>query len=159
MKKSDRQKVFEKYGGKCAYCGCELEKGWHADHLEPVVRRTKTVHQHWKHIETGEILQQNEGIRALKNSPEGDKWKYIPRKEVPDGFEYPERNVLTNMVPACASCNINKHGESVEQFRESIAGYLRSLNLRMTQYKMAKKFGLVQETGIEVKFYFETINQ
>lgn len=35
MKKSDRDKIFNKYGGKCAYCGCELQKGWHCDHIEP----------------------------------------------------------------------------------------------------------------------------
>ncbi len=24
--------------GKCAYCGCELPKLWHIDHIEPIVR-------------------------------------------------------------------------------------------------------------------------
>jgi 5-methylcytosine-specific restriction endonuclease McrA len=38
MKKADRQKVFDKYGGRCAYCGCELTKGWHVDHFKPIVR-------------------------------------------------------------------------------------------------------------------------
>ena len=38
MKKSDRGLIFNKYDGKCAYCGCELMKGWHADHIEPIVR-------------------------------------------------------------------------------------------------------------------------
>jgi 5-methylcytosine-specific restriction endonuclease McrA len=39
--KRDRITVFEKYGGKCAYCGCELKKGWHVDHIEPIVRDLK----------------------------------------------------------------------------------------------------------------------
>ena len=30
-----RQSVFDKYNGKCAYCGCVLEKGWHVDHINP----------------------------------------------------------------------------------------------------------------------------
>lgn len=38
MKKQDREIVFNKYGGKCAYCGTPLVKGWHVDHIEPVVR-------------------------------------------------------------------------------------------------------------------------
>lgn len=38
MKKSDRDLVFKKYNGKCAYCGCELKKGWHVDELLPVRR-------------------------------------------------------------------------------------------------------------------------
>lgn len=34
-----RKLIWDKSGGKCWYCGCELpEKGWHADHFEPVVR-------------------------------------------------------------------------------------------------------------------------
>lgn len=37
-KKITRQQLFNKYGGKCAYCGCELQKVWHADHLLPLVR-------------------------------------------------------------------------------------------------------------------------
>lgn len=46
MKKSDREIVFKKFGGKCAYCGCELQKGWHVDHLLPLVRNPFTgVHQ------------------------------------------------------------------------------------------------------------------
>lgn len=31
---SIRQQVFNKYGGRCAYCGCELQKGFHIDHIE-----------------------------------------------------------------------------------------------------------------------------
>lgn len=30
-----------KYGGRCAYCGCELGAKWHADHLVAVVRDLK----------------------------------------------------------------------------------------------------------------------
>ncbi|EOX2565497.1 HNH endonuclease [Escherichia coli] len=28
----------EKFGGRCAYCGCELGNKWHADHVEAVRR-------------------------------------------------------------------------------------------------------------------------
>ena len=34
MKKIERELIFNKYNGKCAYCGCELKKGWHIDHIE-----------------------------------------------------------------------------------------------------------------------------
>lgn len=34
-----RRAIFDKSGGKCWYCGCNLpEKGWHVDHFEPVYR-------------------------------------------------------------------------------------------------------------------------
>lgn len=39
LTKKQRAELREKFGGKCAYCGCELpEKGWHADHAEAVFR-------------------------------------------------------------------------------------------------------------------------
>lgn len=33
-----RQKIFDKSGGKCWYCGCELPKRWQVDHFHPVIR-------------------------------------------------------------------------------------------------------------------------
>ena len=38
MKLKDRLILFDKYDGKCAYCGCDLQKGWHADHIDAVIR-------------------------------------------------------------------------------------------------------------------------
>ncbi len=73
-------------------------------------------------------------------------------------YEHPERLHIDNQYPACASCNINKHSMSLEHFRASIAGFMKHLNEINTQYKIAKRYGLVLETGNEVKFYFETIN-
>ena len=35
MNKATRDIVLQKYGGRCAYCGCELNKGWNIDHIEP----------------------------------------------------------------------------------------------------------------------------
>lgn len=37
--KAQREELRLKFACRCAYCGCELkEKGWHADHVEPVRR-------------------------------------------------------------------------------------------------------------------------
>lgn len=33
-----RQAIYDKSGGKCWYCGCELVKGWHQDHFHPIIR-------------------------------------------------------------------------------------------------------------------------
>lgn len=39
LTKKERQLVFDKSEGHCWYCGFELpEKGWHADHVEPIRR-------------------------------------------------------------------------------------------------------------------------
>jgi hypothetical protein len=36
-----RQAIYDKSNGHCWYCGCELVKGWHADHFIPVRRNDK----------------------------------------------------------------------------------------------------------------------
>jgi 5-methylcytosine-specific restriction endonuclease McrA len=136
MKKQERQQVFEKCNGRCAYCGCELQKGWHVDHNEPVRRGERYVYD-------------VDGKRTRKQDGE-----YLM-----EYYEiHPERNNVENYMPACPSCNINKHSDTIEEFRNNIQGYLNSLNLRMVQYKMVKKYGLVEETNKPVVFYFETLN-
>lgn len=37
--KKQRAILREKWGGKCAYCGCDLGDKWHADHIEAVDRQ------------------------------------------------------------------------------------------------------------------------
>ena len=128
MKKKDRELVFNKFGGKCAYCGCQLEKGWHVDEIEPV-RRNRVWNRDKRRWELD------------KNNP----------------MTHPERLHIDNQFPSCPSCNINKHSESLEDFRKAIKGYMKHLNEISTQYKIAKRYGLVYESDIEVKFYFETI--
>lgn len=110
-----RQAIWNKSGGKCWYCGCELpEKGWHADHFEPMRRN-------W--------------------------W---------DGSSmHPERDNDDNKVPACASCNHQKGSLPLESFRAKIAGFIGSLNAYHTQYAVAKRYGLIQETLHPVIFWFE----
>lgn len=38
LTKEQRAILREKFGGKCAYCGCELPDRWHADQVKPVIR-------------------------------------------------------------------------------------------------------------------------
>lgn len=110
--KLNRQVIFDKYGGRCAYCGIELSKGWHVDHLKPVVRF------------------------------EGKSSK-------------PENENFDNLMPSCPSCNTQKNSFTLEEFRFNIKHFVHSLNEYSTQYKFAKRYGLIKETGINVKFYFE----
>lgn len=117
MAKKNREIVFNKYDGHCAYCGCELQKGWHVDHLEPIRR-----------VGDGSCM-------------------------------YPERLHIDNLMPSCPSCNINKHSGTLEGFRSLIVGFMKHLNEINTQYKVAKRYGLVQETNLEVVFYFEGLSK
>ena len=64
---------------------------------------------------------------------------------------------LENYNPSCPSCNIQKNSYTLEQFRDNIKKFVNSLNQYNTQYKFAKRYGLVKETEVDVAFYFEQI--
>ena len=108
-----RKVIYDKSGGKCWYCGCELEKGWHADHFHPIRRNSD-----------GTCLN-------------------------------PENDTEDNKVPSCPQCNRLKSSLNIECFRSTIKQFIDSLNLYSTQYKFAKKYGLVVESEHKVSFWFE----
>lgn len=43
LSKKQREQLRGKFGGKCAYCGCELDGKWHADHVKPVLRHMNGI--------------------------------------------------------------------------------------------------------------------
>ena len=151
MKKADRQKIYDKYAGLCAYCGCKLEKGWHVDEIIPCRR-----------LYTHEMPRYELPQGCDKNSTEEEitaagGYKYIKEKKVFVGYENAAALNIDNQMPACPSCNINKHSMSLEQFRELIAGFKKHLNQHSVQYKISKRFGLINEIDKSVVFYFETL--
>lgn len=38
ISKKDREIIKNKFGGKCAYSGTDLEDDWQVDHVEPIIR-------------------------------------------------------------------------------------------------------------------------
>lgn len=105
----------------------------------------------------GEVLpDKGWHVDHIKPVCRGREWDSVKRCYGRYTMLKPENDTFENKIPACASCNINKHGMSIEEFRQLIEGFINSLNLRMVQYKIAKRYGLIKETGIKVVFYFET---
>lgn len=50
-----RRAIYEKSEGHCWYCGCKLaEKGWHADHFEPIRRNWWTTTSIFPELDTEE---------------------------------------------------------------------------------------------------------
>lgn len=129
LTKAEREQVRQKYAGRCAYCGEPLPARWHADHFEPVLRELR-------------VVETRRGF-ALRSGP--------PTR--------PDLDVLANNMPSCPPCNISKHSMSLEQWRAWLAGHIESLNRYTPIYRMAKKYGLLCETGAAVTFYFERIEQ
>lgn len=128
LTKAQRVDLKQKFGGKCSYCGIELNNRWQADHLIPVIR-------------TWEFVKNSKGERVTRTT----------------GMENPEHDVIENMMPACGKCNNDKSSMSLERWREIIPHRINTLNNdpKYASYQKAKRFGLVVEMDIEVVFWFE----
>ena len=114
--KAVRQKVFDKYNGHCAYCGCEL---------------------------TMETMQVDHAYSVF--------WSEYWDKTQAD-------NSLSNLMPACRQCNFYKSDLDIEHFRK----YMSTLMERVRKpfiYRLAEKYGMVEEKQWDGKFYFERIKQ
>jgi hypothetical protein len=138
LKNKQRKLVFAKSNGRCWYCGCELpEKGWHADHLKPVIR-TFPVSKTTIKTQFGEVP---EHIKKLLD----DK-----------GMANPQNDTIENIVPACAPCNLFKSVFSVEEFRTEIQQQVHRARKTSVNFRTAERFGMIQINIEPIKFWFET---
>ena len=63
-------------------------------------------------------------------------------------------NDLDNLMPTCRMCNFYKSTFTLEEFRKQ----LETLHERLRKpfiYRLALKYGLVEENRKKIKFYFE----
>lgn len=125
--RENRQKIFDKYGGRCAYCGCHLGSNFQVDHIVPVF-----------HNDSDEDFE--------RRSTHGKKTKLVVRGSDEE----------SNYNPACIRCNRWKATMSIETFRKEISQQVIRARRESCNFRMAEDFGLIKETGVEVKFYFET---
>ncbi|MBY8063567.1 HNH endonuclease [Vibrio fluvialis] len=127
-----RQAIWDKSGGKCWYCGCELpEKGWHADHFEPVLRTLEIV------------------PREQRKNPHMMEFRHD------GGFDRPELDNKDNLVPSCAPCNLFKGTWSLEGFRRQLELQVERARNSSVNFRNAERFGLISVTSNPVVFWFE----
>lgn len=81
------------------------------------------------------------------------KHKYIWE----DGKYERGSNEEYNLFPSCPTCNMSKADLYLDGFRERILDRLVRLNMYSTEYKIAKKYGIVAEIEKPIIFYFETL--
>jgi 5-methylcytosine-specific restriction endonuclease McrA len=124
LNKNIRSEVYNKYNGKCSYCGAELNGIFQVDHF----------------------VAKHRFVNEVRADYMPDHLKHLTEADV---------NHIDNLMPSCVSCNNYKHSSRIEDFRKQISYLVSGLNKNSSQYKFAKRFGLIVETNIEFKFYFE----
>lgn len=134
LSKKQRVVLKSKYGGKCAYCGCDLpDKGWYADHIEPVLR-----------ISERDMSPKYSGMFKLKATVE---------------LTYEERECVENYNPPCAPCNLFKSTFSIEQLRYQISQQITRARNTSVNFRVAERFGLLQVVDKLVQFWFEVYDE
>ena len=130
--KAQREEIRQMFGGKCAYCGCDLERGWCADHVEPIYRKTKyathPVTGYGMLVATGECY-------------------------------HPERDTKENLFPCCRACNIHKGPLCLQTWRRSLEDITGVLQRGYPTYRHAIRFGQVIESPEPIVFWFERYAQ
>lgn len=105
------------------------------------------------------------GKCAYCGQPLGNRWhadhvEPLERNDwlkVPRGPNYPHRDTLENMNPACAPCNIDKHSLSLESWRALMQRSNEVLMRDVSTFRRAVRYGLVTLSEKPIVFYFETL--
>lgn len=123
-------KLEEKTYGKCAYCGIFIIGNSTIDHIIP------------KSIFDFRVFSKIGVPSFLSHLVMGQS-------------EHED-----NLFAACRCCNEYKSDLDIESFRRSITAAVRRLTKKSPEYKVAKRFGLVQElTMPKIHFYFESLDR
>lgn len=131
--KKQRQVVYDKYEGHCAYCGEEIAlKYMQIDHIIPQLN--------WNVI--------------FKNKVHGALDYMIPYFLI--HLTIDDLHHIDNLNPACRVCNKWKNSHHLELFRSKLEAQTKRLRLRSANYRMAIRYGLIEEIKVEkIVFYFE----
>lgn len=128
LSKQQREQLRNKFGGRCAYCGCELTEKWHADHLKAVIRESKFV-------------KDKDGVTRTAST--GAVW-------------HPQNECIENLMPSCAPCNLDKQVLDIEVWRSWLQDrMIDSMRKNIPNFRHALRFGLVSVNSGPVVFWFE----
>lgn len=132
MSLSRKQKTVlrARFGGRCTYCGEILEdKGWHADHVEFVLRKSTWDMQaaargKFKFKATGEVFNEN-------------------------------TNCIENLFPAYVSYNLLRTTYSPEVFYRQISLQAERTRKSSINFRAVERFGQISVIERPIIFWFE----
>jgi len=124
--KINRQEIYNKYDGRCAYCGESIElKDMQVDHIIP------------KQFFVWHIKNKFKIPLFLLHLKEEDV------------------NHIDNLFPTCRVCNKWESAHHLELFRSELSEQVKRLNDYSSNYRIAKRYGLVMEVFTPIIFYYE----
>ncbi len=133
----DRKKVYDKYDGHCAYCGCELDfKDMQVDHARPKMHYNAETRTYFH------VRNYIDGIMSVKIEQ--------IKEFLIDGID--------NLMPSCRKCNHYKRSADIEEFRLQIESLIYRLRKDYIN-EVAEKFGIYQYHEWDNKFYFEKVKE
>jgi len=91
-------------------------------------------------------------ITRVYRDPWGNQLPIAERKKM-----HPENNIVSNMLPACAPCNLHKGGYSLEEWRAVLNRSADILSRDKSIFRAAVRFGLLEIKPAPVRFYFEQV--
>ena len=130
MNKIERKTVYDKFDGRCAYCGSKIEMHeMQVDHIIPKQNYWHCLKNHFR-------------VPLFLSHLTIDDCEHIDNK-----------------FPSCRVCNKWKSVYDIETFREEISAQPQRLMRDSSQYRMASRYSLIKETNNDVIFYFEKHGQ
>lgn len=85
-----------------------------------------------------------------------DPWgKPLPKEEC--RMVKPERNVVSNMMPSCAPCNLHKGGYSLEGWRDILQRSADIIRKQTSTFRAGERFGVIKVSSEPIVFYFEKV--
>ena len=65
---------------------------------------------------------------------------------------------INNLMPSCRPCNFYINTLTIKKFREQLGEIKSRLERDSFIYRMAKKYGLIEEKDKEIQFYYEKMD-
>jgi len=129
MKKSDRELIRQKFGGRCAYSGTILEPDWQIDHVRPVVRNWFNGTMTFKE---DDVLENMVPVQKIINH-----YKHSLSLEQFRSWYLAGLHLRLKKLPKEPFCS-------------------RSIKRKAYMLKVAEYFGITPEKQFSGTFYFET---
>ena len=132
ISKKDRELIRNKFGGRCAYSGTELDDDWQVDHVVPIMRNLKGP---------GALFEQGHHIDNM-----------VPCQKLVNHYK---ANLHLEEFRTWYLGELHLRLQKLPKNPRTHKGAKRKMRLFM----IAKLFGITPEKPFSGKFYFETFNQ